>query len=115
VGRGKSRPADELATVTHARLRVQQGDFRNAEDLLREILERHPNHACARELLSSIAGRYSPNRLESLDESLAPPESGDSLCLAGISHEAVGPGAASPAGPRIDRLKRWLRRIGRGR
>ncbi len=46
-----------LASMTHARLRVRQGDYREAGRLLREILERDPEHVAAQQLLLRIAGR----------------------------------------------------------
>ena len=46
-----------LASMTHARLRVRQGDYGEAGRLLREILERDPTHVDARQLLLRIARR----------------------------------------------------------
>ncbi len=52
-----SSPATAFASMTHARLRVHQGDYRGAGRLLREILTRDPEHVEARQLLLRIARR----------------------------------------------------------
>ena len=46
-----------FATLTHARLRLRQGDVRGARRILSEIVERHPGDRAARELLEGLPAR----------------------------------------------------------
>jgi hypothetical protein len=49
-----------LETVTHARLRAEQGDAAGAVRILRAVLARRPGDAEARELLASLPGGAAP-------------------------------------------------------
>jgi hypothetical protein len=63
---------DALATLTHARLRAEQGDRRGARALLRAIVSRRPDDEQACELLGSLAGRApAAIRVRRLEEWLA--------------------------------------------
>ena len=67
-------PSASFTTLTHARLRALQGDYAAAERLLCELLERQPDHAEARALLRSIAGRVpieAANRIRRLENWLS--------------------------------------------
>jgi hypothetical protein len=56
AGAGADGP-DALATLTHARLRAEQGDVRGARRLLRAIVARRPDDERARELLARLGDR----------------------------------------------------------
>lgn len=56
-------PDDPLATLTHARLRIEQGDLAEARALLRGLLLRHPDHRQARVQLATLeAASVDPER-----------------------------------------------------
>jgi hypothetical protein len=102
---------EPLATLTHARLRIAQGDMRGARALLREILDRRGTDPEAEELLRRIAGRADSATASEREESLNPPEPGDPASLGGdfrlfFSDSGGGRRAA------IERLEQWLNRIG---
>jgi len=78
-------PSEILATLTHARLRADQGDYTAAVSLLRRILASRPEHHEALSLLRLIEGR-----------------------LSGVE------AAQAPARRRIERLEDWLGKIRRG-
>jgi hypothetical protein len=101
---------EPLATLTHARLRIAQGDFERARALLREIVERDGDLPGAEELLRRLRGRRGRNRSPESEERLAEPEPGDPGKLGEdfrrfFSESGTGSDAA------IERLKEWLRRI----
>jgi hypothetical protein len=91
---------DPLLTLTHARLRVGQGDLRGARKVLRAMLARTPGHPQAGQLLKQLASRTGappgasrPNRVVEQQISVDPPETMP-------SH-------------RIQRLEAWLSRLSR--
>ena len=88
-----------LTTVTHARIRIQQGDLGSARRILRAIVESHPRHPEAVALLDGLSrpGASAPAKAEATPAS---PEEID---------------ASEPDTPEIvvDRLSRWLDRIKR--
>ena len=104
------RPNETLATLTHARLRVRQGDYAAAATLLGRLLEREPQHAEACELLRSIEGRQGSAIDEPAPETLRPPEAAEATRLAGVFREALS--GVMPR-RRIERLEAWLQRIRR--
>ena len=85
-----------LTTVTHARIRAQQGDLATARRILQAILEDEPEHAEACALLETLAAR-APGRIKAPDP--APASQGEI--------------ESDPGHPEIvvDRLSRWLDRI----
>ncbi len=88
-------PEGSFASLTHARLRARQGDYRGAVRLLREILKRDPQHVDAQQLLLRIARQ---------PDTTAPP--------VGDERATCPP---TPADPErlVGRLKRWLHKIQR--
>lgn len=54
MGSESETAARWLATLTHARLRAEQGDARGARSILQDLLERDPADERARELLGSL-------------------------------------------------------------
>jgi hypothetical protein len=54
MGAPEQSAAGPLATLTHARLRVLQGDLRAARRILTELLARAPGDAGARDLLERL-------------------------------------------------------------
>ena len=106
-----------LASMTHARLRVRQGDYREAGRLLREILERDPEHVEAQQLLLGIARRADTTAPSIQEERAAsPPTPADPARLAGRFREVLGGNGslASSGDRRVRALERWLQRIRRG-
>ncbi len=89
-------PERALTTVTHARIRAQQGDLARARSILQAILEDEPEHAEACALLEALAGP-APGRIKVSDR--APTSRGEIV--------------SDPGHPEIvvDRLSRWLDRI----
>jgi len=106
-------PSPSFTTLTHARLRALQGDYAAAERLLVELLEEQPDHAEARALLRSVAGRIPIDSPQPGRETPELRQPGDPGRLAGAFREALG-AEASPA-VRIRRLEDWLSRIRRSR
>jgi len=104
----------ELLTLTHARLRVRNGDFRGAERVLRRILERDPSDDEARALLRSVEGRPADSTAGPEEEPLEPPRAGDPGRLAGEFRRALA-GTTASATERARRLEEWLLRIRRTR
>jgi hypothetical protein len=80
-------------TVTHARIRVRQGDFPTARRILAAILEFSPAHPGARALLDEIGGRASAEPL-------------------GTDHGKVS-GEDDDSRRVVEHLSRWLDRIKR--
>jgi hypothetical protein len=102
-------------TLTHARLRAVQGDLRGARRILREILERDPRQEEARQLLGRLEGLPQGKRDSLSSESLPQPAAADAKALAGRFRGTLGPPATPDHLRRIERLRRWLRRIERHR
>jgi hypothetical protein len=99
---GTVTPASDraLTTVTHARIRIQQGDLATARRILRAILDAHPEHPEAVTLLEDLdvstgAKVARPAKLAGSSEGSDVVENGD------------------PDAPEIivERLSRWLDRI----
>jgi hypothetical protein len=103
--------AETLVTLTHARLRVRQGDYTAAGTLLRRILKREPDHGEALELLRSIDDQPRTVSVEPVEDVLKPPEARDAARLArGFRDALVG---REGRRQRIRRLEDWLRRVRR--
>jgi len=99
-----------LATLTHARLRVAQGDLSAARDVLEELLAADPENAEARALLAGLAGRGARPYAAPAEEAVAPREPGNAEELA----RAFGALRAAPEPARarkIRRLQAWVSRI----
>ena len=81
---------DEFATLTHARVRLRQGDYAAARLILTRLLERDPDETQARALL-------------------------DFLARPGITPAgAASPDRAQNRRRTVRRLENWLARIRRG-
>lgn len=101
-----------FATLTHARLRIAQGDFGGAVRILRVILSVQPEHDEARALLAEIEGRVSVRHAEPEGQPADPVKSATAGDLSGRFREAFSsPGGSAP----VDRLSRWLERVRRHR
>jgi hypothetical protein len=83
MGSESETAARWLATLTHARLRAEQGDASGARSILQELLERDPADERARELLGSLP------------------------CTEGVLTDAEAPNRRRA----IERLEAWLRRL----
>lgn len=101
-----------FATLTHARLRVAQGDVGGALRILRVILEVQPGHSEARTLLEQLEGRVAVAHTEPAEESApaAVPAMADDLTRR--FRDALGDRRPSP---RVERLFLWLARAQRNR
>jgi hypothetical protein len=94
------RHHEPFATVTHARLRLRQGDVREARRILAGILDRDPGATAARELLAE------------LDDGGRPARNAPAGTAAGSFRRALGIDVDARRQV-IDRLEDWLRRIKR--
>ncbi len=101
-----------FATLTHARLRVAQGDVGGAARILRVILEVQPAHREARELLDELTGRVAVTHTEPVEEPAAaavPAAAGE---LTRRFRDTLGNRRRSA---RVERLVLWLARAQRNR
>lgn len=98
----------EPLTLTHARLRASQGDFRVAAAIAAELLERDPGDAGARDLLVSVAARPDAAPAEADDEALEAPEG----AVAGELRQRFRTALAVDPRPR---LRRWAEGVSRRR
>ncbi|MBZ5637913.1 MAG: hypothetical protein LAO51_04055 [Acidobacteriia bacterium] len=104
-----------LATVTHARLRVSQGDVRGARRILEALLSVRPNDSEARSLLDSLSSTAEREASEVPDEIAPPPVGADPAALRGRFRVILG-AAGEPRGQRVARrLQAILRGIDRSR
>ena len=104
-GRDHKERIEPFSTVTHARLRLRQGDTAGARRILDTILTLHPDHAGAQELLGEVASRRRAGG------GRGPVEGGHAGVQTRRFREALG----LPQDQRraIERLEGWLRRIKR--
>jgi hypothetical protein len=101
-----------FATLTHARLRAEQGDVAGAVRILRVILEAQPDHGEAREFLAALEHRVAvtyrePDEISA--EDVQPSSSGE---LKQRFREAL---AGTPVEARTARLTHWIERVRRNR
>ena len=100
--------------MTHAHLRLAQGDTSGARRVLESLLEADPEHRAARELLEEVGrGAPPPRPRRSRRQRPASIESRSETAAAGD-----GPPPAPPArsrDPRIDRLERFMHALDRHR
>jgi Tfp pilus assembly protein PilF len=94
------RRQEPFATVTHARLRLRQGDVREARRILSGILERDPGDSAARELLAELSAGGRSTRDD-------PPETAAENFRRALGIEVDARRQV------IDRLENWLRRVKR--
>ena len=108
----KTDSGESFATLTHARLRVAQGDFGGASRILRVILEVQPSHHEARELLEELTGRLAVAHTEAAEEPAAatvPATAGD---LAQRFRDTLADPRRSVL---VERLSQWNDRAHRNR
>ena len=97
--------------MTHARLRVEQGDVGGAKRILRVILEVQPAHREARALLDELEGRVAVVHNEPVDESAAAVVPATAVDLTRRFRNALG----RRRSVRVERLSLWLARMQRNR
>ncbi len=101
----ENRPAGPI-TITHARIRLEQGDPEGAGRLLREYMRRHPEDPEARAMWEELplARKAAPSDRE--EPVPPPPVPATARELASHFRSTLG-----ETGARTDRLKDWLRRL----
>ena len=105
-------PEGSFATLTHARVRIDQGDVAGALRILRMILEVQPSHDEARRLLTEIKHRAATSHEEREEPA---PEAVTAATTHGLSRRFREVLAGDPRKVRIDRLRSWLERTQRRR
>jgi len=103
-----------MTTVTHARLRAEQGDATGARRILKRILDEDPGHGEARRMMEEIGSRADRLRVGEAVEPLAPRVAADASGLATRFREALGASRSSRR-RRLERLRSWLETIQRNR
>jgi hypothetical protein len=101
-----------IETVTHAKLRAEQGDLVGARSILRAVLRRSPDHHEARELLERYSRRQGTAPGPEPVEPVERPESASAAELRDTFAEALGKRAERPD-RRVERLRRWLAEVRR--
>jgi len=102
-----------LTTVTHARIRVVQGDVVGARRILTAILERTPEDGEARALLAELADRGAQPYAAEVDEGPGQaPERGNPREMA-ARFRRVMIGRPAPPERVVRQLERWLDRVQR--
>ncbi len=101
---------EPLVTLTHARLRIAQGDIRGAREMLQEMLDGGQGNPEAERLLASIEGRPDRAGMAELQRPLPPPQPADAADLSADFRRFL---SESDRGRRatIERLREWLRRM----
>jgi hypothetical protein len=100
-----------VVTVTHARIRVGQGDVEGARQVLNEVLRRDPDHPEAAALLETLRDALSRRVAEAPEAPLPPPAAATAHELAVRFRTALGPGRTRPAAGAVVRLEDWLQRV----
>ena len=103
---GNKRPPG-FSTLTHARLRAEQGDRSGARKVLRAILEREPWNREARDYFEQLAGQDRPRPDLPQEKVPRPPVEARAEDLGERFRQVLDGGAD----PRIHRLSAWLDRI----
>jgi hypothetical protein len=105
-----------FATITHARLRAEQGDVAGALRIVGMILDRNPDDGEARHLAMELRGRATAEQREEGDAPPAPVARARASELAERFAASIGPERPSGGqGQRGGRLEAWLERIERAR
>ena len=94
-----------FSTLTHARLRAEQGDVAGAKRILRVILASQPEHEEARELLAALSDRVSVSYQEPAPEAAGVTHAATTAELASRFKETLG------GNSKVERLERWLDRL----
>jgi len=100
-----------LATVTHARLRMEQGDIDGARRILLAVLVRDSGDAAATALMERLVEASSRTREEPADEVAEPPVPGDSSALAARVREVLGVDRTALHRRLVEGLEAWLQQI----
>ena len=108
---GSRASRDPTATLTHARLRISQGDLKAARRVLRAIPEHSPDRREAGLLLKSIAGRAERKKLVVTEEIPAAPQAGSAVDLAGRFKAVLGRTPGNETERKIERLRSFLVKI----
>lgn len=101
-------PRKEFATLTHARLRAQQGDVAGATRLLSAILAVEPDHLEARSLLLRLERIESTRRVDPEPLHSPPPESAGAADLASGFRVSMGVATPADAASTALKLRAWL-------
>lgn len=103
---------EDLATVTHARIRARQGDVDGARRVLEAILSERPDHPGALDLLAELERTVAREAAPVLDPEPAPRAPAAVADLTASFRQALDATAPPPAADRrAVRLRRWLGRL----
>jgi hypothetical protein len=105
-------PGGSFATLTHARLRIAQGDVEGAVRILRVILAVQPGHTDARRLLAELEGRVAAVHDEPADVAAEAVMPATAHGLTSRFRDALDVRGRSA---RVGRLTLWLERTQRNR
>ena len=94
-----------FSTLTHARLRAEQGDVAGAKRILRVILASQPEHEEARQLLAALGDRVSVTYQEPTPDAARATRPATTSELAARFKEALG------GKSKVERLEQWLGRL----
>jgi hypothetical protein len=104
---------DVLATVTHARLRAQQGDVRGARRMLEAILSRRPEDPAAIALIRELSEAVHVETREPVEPDEPAPQPARTETLADRFRDALAP--KQDRRRAVARLRAILERIDRVR
>ena len=99
-----------LATVTHARLRIEQGDTGGAKRILLTVLAQDPDDVAALALMERLGDACSWALAEPSEEAVGDPVPGDPSELVTRFHEVLGGNAAARRRWLVEGLEAWLQR-----
>jgi hypothetical protein len=108
-----------IDTVTHARLRLAQGDVEGARRIASVLLAADPAHEGARALLAEAQDREGSAWSDLADELLDPPQAARASDLAASFRRALAGGEGTArrgeAALRSERLRTWAETVRRNR
>ena len=92
-----------LLTLTHARLRMQQGDTRGAAAILRALLAHRPHDVEAQAMLASLPGASTPHQ-EPVETTPRPPTPARADVLAATFRRTLAGAGRARARARLERF-----------
>jgi hypothetical protein len=105
-------PNEFHVTLTHARLRAEQGDRSGARAILARLLADDPGNLAARKLLLQLDVQPDTEHEPERDEPAGARQPADAESLGARFRSALGEAGPQGDEERAGKLRRWLRRIG---